>query len=252
MNPSKRALSSLAVCGAFSLAPLTVLGLAWNAQPQKGGQVVEIEEEQVFIEYNATDEDIGVHFFWDAEDWDRMQITSPEGESVLKVRATKGLAEQGLTEGFFESAEPSLTEISLEEFFERFPAGEYTFKGVTIEGDTLVGESEFTHTMPAAPQNLFPPEGATVSASQPLVLSFDAVTQDLEGNPLTPDSYEVIVEHEGDVLRVFSVILDGDVPNPSVTVPPEFLQSNLEYKLEVLVREESGNKTISETSFTTS
>jgi hypothetical protein len=39
--------------------------------------------------------------------------------------------------------------------------------------------------------------------------------------------------------------------NPSVTISPEFLHPGMEYKLEVIVQEESGNKTISETEFST-
>ena len=48
-----------------------------------------------------------------------------------------------------------------------------------------------------------------------------------------------------------SVIL-RPVPNPSVFVPPEFLENDTEYKLEVIVQEESGNRTIAESeTFTT-
>ncbi len=230
------------------LAALTVGAASWGGG-NKGE--VELEEAEVFIEFNSTDEDIGMQFFWDGQAWDHMKVEDSKGKTVLRVKASKGLAKQGLTEGFFESDEPNLDELSLEEFFERFPEGEYEFEGETLEGEELEGETEFTHVLPAAPSNLFPAEGDVVNAALPLIVSFDAVTQDLNGMPLQPEFYEVVVENEGDILRVFTVILDGDVQQPSATVPPEFLKPGTEYKLEVIVQEESGNRTISENEFTT-
>ena len=50
---------------------------------------------------------------------------------------------------------------------------------------------------------------------------------------------------------MLSIILDGSVAHPAVTVPPEFLTPETEYKLEIIVQEESGNKTIAETEFCT-
>jgi hypothetical protein len=180
-----------------------------------------------------------------------MKVENTDGKTVLKVDVSRNLRDQGLTEGFFESDEPSLDELSMEEFLERFPAGTYEFEGKTLDGCDLVGETELTHVLPAPPANLSPAAGAMVDASMPLVASFDAVTTDLAGNPLVPELYELVVETENEILRVFSIVLEGDVMNPSVTVPPEFLLPGTEYKLEVIVQEESGNRTISETEFTT-
>jgi hypothetical protein len=232
------------------LAP--VLALSLGAAPREGEEV-ELDDAEVFIEFNSTDGDFGIQFFWDGEAWKKMEVEGPDGQTVLKVAARKNVREQGLAEGFFESNEPPLDVLSMEEFLERFPEGEYEFEGETLEGDDLVGEAEFTHTLPAPPANLFPGEGAMVNAMAPLVASFDAVTQDLEGNPLTPERYEVVVETEHETLGEiqFSIILEGDLANPSVTVPPEFLHPDTEYKLEVIAQEESGNRTIAETSWTT-
>ncbi len=137
------------------------------------------------------------------------------------------------------------------QFLERFPEGQYEFEGRTLDGAELEGETDFTHTLPAPAANLYPAEGAVVNASSPLVVSFDAVTEDLDGNPLEPELYQVILETEGEILRVFTLILEGDEDEPSVTVPPVFLQPGLEYKFEVIVQEESGNRTISEIAFCT-
>ncbi len=236
----------------FVPAVLITLGAApWRDDDKDGEEEVELEEARVFVEFNSTDEDFGIQFFWDGTEWKKMKVEDPDGRTILKVEASKSLALQGLTEGFFESGEPEVSELPLEQFLARFPEGEYEFEGKTIDGENIEGEAEFTHTIPGAPENLFPADGDVVNAALPLVVSFDAVTEDLNGAPLTPTSYEVLIENE-DETRIFSIILDGDLMSPSVTVPPEFIKpGGAEYKLEVIVQEEGGNRTISETEFTT-
>jgi hypothetical protein len=58
----------------------------------------------------------------------------------------------------------------------------------------------------------------------------------------------VIVERE-DEARTFQVDLPATAT--SVTIPPEFLEANTGYKVEVLAIEASGNQTITEVSFQT-
>lgn len=139
----------------------------------------------------------------------------------------------------------------MEEFLERFPEGEYKFEGETLEGDELVGEAEFTHALPAPPENLSPAEGDVVS---PLgfTVSFDAVTEDVNGNPIDVSYYEVVVEKENaePILQTFKVILRPS--QTSVAVPSAFLEPDTEYKVEVIAVLEGGNRTITESgTFTT-
>lgn len=233
------------------VASLPALFLVPTRDPDILAEEVELDEAEVFIEFNSTDMDFGIQFFWDGDPWSRMRIEDPDGNTVLNTSVRRNLREQGMTEGFYESAEPPTSVLTMQQFLDRFPEGEYAFEGKTLEHELLEGEAEFTHTLPAPPVNLFPPDGAELSAAAPLTLSFDAVTQDLDGNPLDPELYEVILETETEILRVLSVVLEGDTANPAVTVPPEFLQAGLEYKFEVIVQEESGNRTISEIEFET-
>jgi hypothetical protein len=212
---------------------------------------VELDEAEVFVEWNSTDTDFGIQFFWDSVGFTKIKVKNPDGKVVLDIKTKKNVKAQGLTEGFFESVEPPAAELSMAEFFARHPEGTYTFEGTSIDGDKLVGEAEFTHTLPAPPENLSPGEGALVDSTMPLVASLDPVTEDADGNPLTPELYQLILETENDILKVFTIILDGDVAMPQVTVPPEFLEPDLEYKFEVIVQEESGNRTIAETTFMT-
>jgi hypothetical protein len=206
---------------------------------------VELDEAEVFIEWNSTDTDFGIHFFWDGEPWKRMTVRNEKGQVALEVAAQKNVKAQGLTEGFFESAEPPASELSMDEFLARFPEGTYEFRGRTLDGKRLEGDAEFTHTLPAPPTNLSPAVGAVVSHLG-FIASFDPVTLDVHGNPLTVAFYEVVVEKENDepILQVFSVILRPT--QTSVLVPREFLEPDTEYKLEVIAEAEGGNRTITE------
>ncbi len=206
----------------------------------------QLDEAEVFIEWNSTDDDFGIQFFWDGEPWEEMSIKF-EGEEVLEVETDGSVEDQGLTEGFFESAEPTTDELSMEEFLERFPEGEYKFKGEAKEGGRLRGKAEFTHTLPEPPENLSPAAGATNVPNTGFTASFTHNAVDTEGNPIEIEYYEVVVEKEEDdpILQTFKVILPPDVKE--VDVPEQFLEPDTEYKLEVIAVEESGNKTITET-----
>lgn len=223
-------------------------GSAVTAAPAAGA-TLELDKAMIYIEWNSTDADFGIHFFWDGKPWRRMRVYNHSGKQILEVLAQKNLRAQGLTEGFFESAEPST--LSMAEFLDRFPEGTYAFRGRTLDGDRLVGEAEFTHTLPAPPANLSPAEGDTVSYLG-FTVSFDPVTQDANGNPVSVAYYEVIVEKEADepILQTFKVILRPT--QTSVDVPPAFLEANTAYKFEVIAVLEGGNRTITESgTFTT-
>ena len=204
---------------------------------------VELEVARVFIEWNSTDEDFGIQFFWDGVPWSEMTIEDGSGREALSVKPKRSLRRHGLTEGFFESAEPG--DVSMEEFFRRFPEGTYEFEGRTLDGRELEGEAEFTHALPAPPENLSPAEGDEVDPDG-FAVSFDEVSEDIHGNPIEIAYYEVIVEKEDDepILQTFRVILRPSVT--SVGIPAAFLEPGTEYKFEVIAVSEAGNKTITE------
>ena len=225
-----------------------------------GAQVIPIpfDDAKIIIELNATDGDVGIQVFLDGEPWENVKIFSPDGQ-IFEVNGTGNLKELGLTELFFESNEPSLDELPLDEFLAMFPEGEYEFEGLTVEGDNLVGTATLTHDIPCGPEIVSPAEGAVVNPNN-TVIEWEEVTNKLGPDGECDDSseieifgYQVIVERE-DPLRVFSVDLPASARE--VTVPSEFLESGTEYKFEVLAIEERGigergNQTISESFFCT-
>ncbi len=209
----------------------------------------ELDEAKILIEINSTDGDAGIQIFLDGEGWNRMTVIDPSGTQHLELAAQSGIGAQGLTEFFFESAEPSFDEQTLDELLARFPEGEYTFVGETVDGDEITGSAELTHDLPAGPVTS-PAADATVDVSGPAQISWEQVTSAFDGSGFVDVvSYQVIVEREEPVLRVFTIDMPSDAR--SVTIPPEFLEPDATYKYEVLAVEASGNQTITEVEFET-
>ena len=92
---------------------------------------------EVFFELNKTDGDLGIHAMIDGEPWKRLQIEDTKERRILGVGVRGRLRRQGLTEIFFESAEPTFDELPPSVFFHRFPEGTYEVEGVSLEGDEL-------------------------------------------------------------------------------------------------------------------
>jgi hypothetical protein len=180
----------------------------------------------------------------DGEGWQSVRLIDPRGRRVFEVLTRGSVRRTGVTELFFESEEPSLDELPLEEFLARFPEGEYRFRGVTVDGELLAGVATLTHAIPDGPVLISPAEGAVEDPAH-TVVAWEPVA-DPPGSSIV--EYEVIVER-ADLLRVFSVHVPATVT--SVTVPPEFLEPGKPYKFEVLAIEAGGNQTLSESFFET-
>ncbi len=176
---------------------------------------------------------------------DKSRVTDPDGNTILDISAVGSVGIQGITELFFESAEPSFEEQPLEELLELFPAGIYRFEGTTTEGDALKGKARLTHALPDGPVLVSPGEDDEVDPDN-TVIEWEPVA-DPQGSRIV--GYEVVVERETGSLRVFNAEVGPETT--AVTVPPEFMQPGTEYKFEVLAIEASGNQTISEREFET-
>jgi hypothetical protein len=233
----------LRVATRFGLVGLAIM-LAGSAEgsSRSAARPIRLDEARMIVEINATDGDAGLQVFLDGEPWRRMTLTAPNGRQILAVNTKTRLRNHGLTELFSESSEPSFKELPLGKFKRLFPEGRYTFRGVTIEGDALVGRARLSHDFPDGPRIVAPAGGSTVPAG--------AVLADWEPAPeptgINVVGYRAIVERE-DPLRVFSVDLPASVT--SVTVPAEFIEAGTEYKLEVQAIEASGNQTLTEVPF---
>lgn len=244
------------------------VGLAMTTFPAWAQE--EFDETKVLVEINATDGDAGFHALLDADAWKEVRVDDPGGNKIFEEKAKGNLRDQGLTENFFESAEPLCRPdeeepdeevVPLAEFLGRFPAGAYSFSGKSNEGDELEGTAELTHDLPAAP-DIVSFDGTLITwtrgddlgrCNDPTLVA-DGVIVD----PMTvpPVGWEVVVEPADEEavepLRVFSVQLPAT--SNSVTVPAEFMHAYMadgvnEFKVEVGAIEASGNQTFSEREF---
>jgi len=217
------------------------LGTLASAQDEEEEGGVVLDQSRIFIEFNASANDLGFHVFLDGEDWKKLEIINPVGRTIFAVEGRGAFGKLGLTELSFEGAEPSLDEFPREELLALFPEGEYEFEGRTADRETLEGEGTLSHAVPAPPD-----ASAQVGADDSLVISWQPVTEPAEGfeGPIDIVGYQVIVDS-------FQVTLPAS--STSVTVPPEFVAS-LEpgqHEFEVLAIDSSGNQTITEGSFET-
>jgi hypothetical protein len=206
-----------------------------------GHGVTQLEIAKIFFEYNSSANDLGVQVSLDGENWKQLRIVNPKGRMIFNVEGKQAYKTLGLTELFFEGAEPSLDEVPLEDLLALFPEGDYKFSGKTVDEGDIKGTSTLSHAIPAGPSNVT----AVLGPNDSLVISWDAVTGPPPGFPNEPIQivgYQVIVDP-------FQVTVPGTTT--SLTVSPEFVASlgSGEHDFEVLAIDVSGNQTITEGSF---
>lgn len=218
-----------------------VPGVTAVGKPNPKKEVLPLEIAEIFFEYNSSANDLGVHVFLDGEDWKSIKIVNPDGRTIFRVQGKLGYAQLGMTELFFEGAEPTLDEFALEELLALFPEGEYTFEGRTVDNVELAGTATLSYAIPAGPE-----VSAVVGPGDSLTISWETVTDPAE---ISPDDEVEIVGYQV-IVEEFQVTLPATAT--SVTIPPEYVASlgSGEHPFEVLAIEAGGNQTITEGSFT--
>src|SRR5262245_22616860 len=223
--------------------PLAVVFAFMLASPWMAGspaEAAELSESRIYIEFNQTANDLGFHVSLDGEDWVRLRILNPNGKTIFDVQGRAAYKQLGMTELFFEGAEPNLDDFPLKELLPLFPEGDYGFEGTTVDGEEMTGVGTLSYAVPNGPGNV----KADLSGDS-LVISWDKVTSTPPGFPersISVVGYQLLVDP-------FQVTVPGTVT--SVTVSPEFVASlpSGEVPFEVLAIDERGNQTITESSF---
>lgn len=227
---------------------------------------IPFEEAHIYFELNNTDGDLGIHALIDGDAWKRLEIEDPHERNLLNIRVNSRLRRQGLTELFFESAEPTFDELAPEVFFERFPEGIYEIEGYTLDGQELESETELTHALPAPAEPTVngmlmaevcdpkDPGYDAVAVAPPVTIEWLEVVEshpDLGVQPPVPVSiknYEVEVEVlDAEFESKFNTILPPG--ETMITIPEELFTLGTEFKYEVIAREESDNQTAVESCF---
>jgi len=262
----------------FMLTAITfVLGVAATDLWASGGKhhwfrVEKFEEADIFFELNNTDGDLGIHGKVDGGPWTKIWLKDSTHRQLMNVTARGRLRQQGVTELFFESAEPIFEDLPPADFFNRFPEGTYKIYGISEDRNLLVGKSLVTHVMPAPPEPTVNGESMALQCddeeedydatpvSAPVTITWSDVTMshpDADGGgagvqpPVGVEivNYEVVVEVETEdgFEAIFSSILKPGVTE--ITIPEEFTALGDTVKYEVLAREKSFNQTAVESCF---
>lgn len=241
----------------ISVLPLAMIGLTLGAATPAVG-AAEFSEAELYFELNDTDGDLGIHSSIDGGAYSRLTITDAKEHNILKVRPKGRLARQGLTQLFFESAEPKFAELDPATFFRRFPEGAYDIRARSLTGEVLQATVVLSHVLAAPVANITVsgvPAAANCDAvplpsvSEPVIIDWDPVTQSHpeigKSGAVEIVRYQFFVEREG-------VKLSVDLP-PTVTefqVPSDVIALGNAFKFEVIARTASGNNTAIENCFT--
>ena len=197
------------------------------------GRRIEFAKLNLFFEFNSTDNDLGVQLMLDGEPWDLVRGFDPAGRTFVEFFGRGRMEDLGLTELFFESAEPSPQEV-----LALFPPGRYRFVGRGVEDERLVGTAILSHDLPPAP--VFSPSGGKRVDKDDVVITWRPIAG--------VAAYQVIVADEEQGTQIEITLLPSVT---QVTVPPELLEEDTEYKVEVIAVARNGNKTITESTFVT-
>ncbi len=232
---------------------------------------LEFEDAAVYLELNNTDGDLGIHGLVDGDEWSEITLEDPTGRALIEIANYGSVAIQGLTELFFESAEPTFDNLNPDDFFARFPEGTYEWSGVTIEGEEIESEVELSHKIPAAPTvyvNGTALEGCdeapfiSANASGTYTVSWDEVTMRhpvLGSRPGTADVevdlYQFVLERDeqvvfGEEVPELAVTMNLDSEVFHVELPAAMISVGQEVKNEVLTRSEEGNQSATELCWT--
>jgi hypothetical protein len=269
---------------AIILVPMAgfVLGSAapqvWAFGGHYRPEIEEFEEAQCGFEVNATDFDTGFYACVDAEGWKWLKITR-NWDLLFWSQAAGKLGKLGITELCFESSEP---EGKFKEVLDKFPPGKCRFKARQVDGGYLKSTNKLTHDFACVAEDIeFKSDGDVIDveedecvpADRDLVISWGEVDDRLidlkfdeedevvytcvEDDEIEVDGYQVFIEtgEDPDTGEDFEpsqeLSYDPFDEGASITVPEAFLREATPYKFEVLVIEESGNRTIREVEFMT-
>ncbi len=264
----------LVLLGALGALALTT-SVATATEPCQG-----FGECKALVEINATDGDIGFHFLMDGIDLVSAKVKSPNDKVIFKTEAFRETREQSYTETFVESAEPlcfdPLTDqdpendaedfVILADFLARWTVGTYRFIGSNTDAERVVGRSDLTFDLPAAPANVrISPNNRVIAWDAGDDLGACATSAELDALvtagdlPMHPRdvpvaAWEAVFEpdvDDGDPTGAlkYTVRVAGDIAATKVDVPIRYLASlpdDILVKIEVGAIGEGDNATFTE------
>jgi hypothetical protein len=204
-------------------------GLAWGEE--------KFESVAAYLEQNVEDEDSEIRF--DAvggfAGLTALKVVAPDGRTVIDFRAAD--SRLGMRHLSLESPEPK-NDGKLQA---DFPAGVYRFIGISTSGATLQGDALLSHRLPPAPRLVRPkPDEKNVPVTG-FQVRWNAVKD--------AAAFILVIEHETTGREVRANLAGGIT---AFTVSDGLLVPGREYKLAVGTVAKDGNRSFTETAFTTS
>ncbi len=252
----------------WKVLPLAVGGTAFALSSQAGltQEEPEFEEAQIYLELNDTDGDLGIHGLIDGEAWKSLEIEGPGEQELMNVWLRTALRRQGLTEFFFESAEPPFDELSPAAFLNRFKPGIYEIEAVTLDGVEFEEEVRLSHVLAGPPRNVTVNgqpgasscDGDLPVVSAPVTIDWAPVTMSHPtiGTPNVPVNvmqYQFVCEIEREDRVPEEIVFFVDLPKgrTQFTCPAEFTSLSVdgEVKYEIITKLNNNNQTAIESCF---
>ena len=252
----------------WRLLPLAVGGtaLALSSQAGHGQNGPEFEVAQIYFELNDTDGDLGIHGLIDGDAWKSLEIEGPGEQELMNVWLRTSLRKQGLTEFFFESAEPPFDEVSPETFLRRFKPGIYEIEAVTLDGVEYEEEARVSHVLAGPPRNVTVNgkpaasncDGDLPVVSGPVTIDWAPVTMShptigTRNVPVSVTQYQFVCEIDRDGRVPDEVIFSVTLPasRTQFTCPAEVTSLSVdgEVKYEIITKLDNNNQTAIESCF---
>ena len=195
------------IAGAF----VALGALGWQPGPQEPPLI--LKEEALMIEYTPGKAEAVIRMEAESEEpLDRVDVRTPAGRSILKLRGAKAYSLSGFL--------VETREMNIGALLNHYEEGRYDMRAITASGRTALGGALLSHGLLPAPIIQYPLEGAVVPPK--------GLTVTWTTDPAA-ERYRVVLEQdENDGLVV-------ELPRGtnSFTVPDGFLRPDTETQVEV-------------------
>jgi hypothetical protein len=235
----------------FTRGPVTDLGHYWRAAMIRTIATTAVllaachgyawadgkfESVKAYLEQTAEDEDSEVTFdaMGGTAGLTALKVVAPDGRTVIDFKAVD--SKLGMRHLILESPEPK-NDGKLQA---DFPAGVYKFTGTSSAGAALQGEAVLSHKFPSVARVLQPRPDEKNVPTMHMQVRWKAIKD--------ATAFILVIEHEK-TGRELRVDLPGNVT--AFTVSDGFLAPGLEYKLAIGAVAKDGNRSFTETAFTT-
>ena len=190
----------------------------------------------VYLEQTVEDEDCEISFeaMSATAGLTALKVVSPDGRTVIDFKAPD--SKLGMQHIILESPEPK-NDGTLQA---DFPTGVYKFTGTSVAGAALGGEATLSHRLPPVTRIVRP---------RPDERNVPAVGLQVRWNPVKDaTAFILVIEHEKTHREIRANLLASAT---TFTVPEGFLAPGLEYKVAIATVAKDGNRSFTETAFTT-